>query len=333
MRVHAILPPKADTPVPSVIVLHYWGATDLRTERAQAQRLAQRGIAAIIVELPYHMDRAPGGTRSGELAIIPDPAKLIATMTQAVFDIRRTVDWIQSRNEFDPNRIGLVGTSLGGVVGSLAFAIEPRIRAFCSVLGGVQIAELIWHSSRLVREREKLRREGFSKERLAIALEPIEPSRFLKGDERRPTYLIAARYDTVIPRVSYQSLVNALGNPPTLWIHTGHYGGYFVQDSLLRTVVDFFVHSFAGEQYEPPGRLFAPTLRLTGTANTGSGLQVGLGLDVWRNNDEAGLVGTLIFTPKGPEGFLGTRVSSGLSLGIAVLPRRTTLGAMWSFVL
>lgn len=328
-----IFVPKSTGPVPVVVVLHYWGAPDLKGESEFARKLNEKGIAAIIMELPFHLSRAPEGSRSGELAIQPDPAKLKATMIQAVWDVRRTIDWIETRPEFDSTKIGLSGTSLGAIVGSMTFAVEPRIDAYCSLLGGADLADTIWSSSKLVREREVLRRNRWTREKLVDELRDIEPTEYIMKDESRPAYLIAARYDTIVPARSYQALRLALPQMKTMWLETGHFGGFVVQSGVFNSVVRFFSQSFAGEEFTPPSRLYAPTLRIGAPVNLETGFQVGIGLDIWKFDDEGKGFATVFITPKGPQAFIGFKITSGLAAGVTVLPRKTTLGMLWSFVL
>lgn len=330
--VHVVLP-EGPGPHPSVVLLHYWGTTDQRTEFAMARRLAKAGIAGVIVELPYHLHRTPPGKRSGELAVQGDPASLVAVMTQAIQDLRRTVDWIETRDEFDSHRIGIMGTSLGGIVGALAFAVETRFVAYTSVLGGAGISDIFWASSRLVREREQLRRKGVTRASLTEFLKPIEPAEYLRKDDSRPSYVIAARHDTVMPAGTYRKLIASLGNPQSLWLDAGHFGGFFVQNSVMNTAAKFFEQTFKGEQFVAPVRLYAPTVRILGTLVPGAGLQVGAGLDVWKSDARGSITATFVLTPKGPQGIIGTQVSQGLTLGVVILPKRTTAGAMWSFIL
>src|SRR2546421_4985166 len=176
-----ILPIAHDKPVPVVIVLHYWGASDLRVERELAGELNDRGIGAVLITLPYHLSRTPPGTRSGQLAIQPEVPRLIETMTQAVLDVRRTIDFLDTRPEIDHNRIGIAGTSLGSLISILAFAVDPRISSAAFVLGGVDLAHIIWHSSRVVELRDALRRRGYTEMRLRNEIASIEPTRFLTG--------------------------------------------------------------------------------------------------------------------------------------------------------
>jgi hypothetical protein len=46
-----------------------------------------------------------------------------------VWDVMRTVDYIQTRPELDANRVGLMGISGGGTVTLFGAALEPRIKA------------------------------------------------------------------------------------------------------------------------------------------------------------------------------------------------------------
>ena len=328
-----ILVPESAKPLPVVVILHYWGAPDLKAENDLAQKLADVGIASVIMELPFHLSRAPKGSGSGELAIQPDPEKLKAMMIQAVWDVRRTIDWIETRQEFDKTKIGLSGTSLGAIVGSMAFAVEPRIDAYCSLLGGADLADTIWSSSRLATEREKLRRNHWTRDKLVDALKEIEPTEYIRSDESRPAYLIAARYDTVVPARSYDALRLALPHMKTMWLETGHYGGFVVQSGVFRSVAKFFSQSLNGEVFTPPSRLYAPTFRIGAPVNLEDGFQVGIGLDIWKFDDEGRGFATVFITPKGPQAFIGMKIGSGLAAGVTVLPRRTTLGILWSFVL
>jgi dienelactone hydrolase len=46
-----------------------------------------------------------------------------------IYDVMRTIDWIETRPELDAKRIGCMGISGGGTCTLFAAAVEPRIRA------------------------------------------------------------------------------------------------------------------------------------------------------------------------------------------------------------
>jgi hypothetical protein len=49
-------------------------------------------------------------------------------MGKLVFDATRGIDFLLARDDIDPERIGLVGNSLGGAVAQFTAAVEPRLR-------------------------------------------------------------------------------------------------------------------------------------------------------------------------------------------------------------
>lgn len=331
--VRALLPQGVEGPVPVVVILHYWGASDQRVDVALAQELNARGVAAVLVTLPYHLMRTPEGFLSGQLAIQPDPPKLRRTMEQSVLDVRRTVDWIESRPEFDATKVGLVGTSLGAIIGATAYAVEPRFAAVSFVLGGADVAHILWHSSRVVKQRDALRGAGYTEEALREELLSIEPLTYLEGRAPTPAFVIGARYDTVIPPADTAKLLAALPHVQTLWVDTGHYGGVFVQRKLLRLVAEFADSTLRGRTFTAPERIFAPTLRIGVELNSVRGLQVGAGIDLWRTSPRAEGFATFMITPKGAQLFLGHTLSTGLSIGVVARPSGVSMGAFWSTIL
>jgi pimeloyl-ACP methyl ester carboxylesterase len=97
-----------------------------KPNRAYAKELAQRGYVVIAPDYPsfgdlkdydFEKDRYASGTMKG------------------IFDHMRCIDLLQSRKEVDPERIGVIGHSLGGHNAIFVAAFDPRIKvivASCS---------------------------------------------------------------------------------------------------------------------------------------------------------------------------------------------------------
>ena len=81
---------------PGVIVLHILGA-DFPLSRYMAARMADRGIAALFVKLPYYGERRPPG-RNGAIPskrlVSADIERTMTAMRQAVLDVRRAACWL-----------------------------------------------------------------------------------------------------------------------------------------------------------------------------------------------------------------------------------------------
>ncbi|HSI72927.1 MAG TPA: dienelactone hydrolase family protein [Fimbriimonas sp.] len=331
--VRVFIPEPRTGPIPVVVVLHYWGATDLRPERALATELNRRGMAAAVVTLPYHLERTPPGRRSGEMAIEGDVERLKLTTLQSVSDVRRTIDFLSTKPEFDPKRVGITGTSLGALVTALVFALDPRVDSATFILGGVDFADILWSSSRVVIQRDVLRRRGFTEERLREALAEVEPLTYLPERKTGSAFVIGAKFDTVIPESSSRKLIAALPDPKVLWLDTGHYGGIFVQRRLMREVAGYFASKFTGATYNLPTKLYAPTFRVGIKADLSSGFDVALGLDLIRFDPKGEAFGTLLVTPRGPGLFLGKKITPVIAAGAIFTPRSGSIGIFWSTVL
>lgn len=330
VRLKVFIPTDVRGPVPSVVILHYWGATDIELESAMAREMNNLGVAGIVMVLPYHLSRTPKGSRSGEMALQPDTLELFKVMKQSILDLRRTADWIQSRPEFDRNKIGLAGTSLGGIVASLGYGIEPRFTCGSFVLAGANLSKILWNSSKVVAQRDVLRRKGYTEERLKNELKAIEPSNYLKPDDARPSLVIAARQDTVVPPSCASELIAATGTKNAIWLDTGHYGGAFVRGRIVRTVARFFDESFRGAKFEAPPTIKSITFKFGLVYTPERNLQVAVSTDVWRANQRGDMYASAVLTPQGLQGFIGHKVSQGLSLGVVILPKKVVPGISWN---
>lgn len=333
VTLRVVLPRAVPRPVPIVLILHYWGAKDLLVERSLAAQLVAKGVGAAILTLPYHLERTPAGLSSGELAIQPEPAKLIATSEQSVMDVRRAIDFLQTRKEVDPRRIGISGVSLGAIVSSLSFAVEDRIKRGAFLLGGTDLAGILWKSSRTVPQRDAMRRKGVTEEALRDALKPIEPETYLPTLDARRAFVVYGLYDPVVPPGNSKRLIERLNDPAVLALDTGHYGGFLVQRRLFREVATFFDLELRDRRYDPPKKLLAPTTRVGLSATALDGVEVVLGIDLVKFDPQGRHTISFLLSPRTPSVFWGVEVSKGLSLGLQATPSRTAPGLFWSTVL
>ena len=331
--VYLFEPTTGEKPYPAVVITHYWGASDLRPEIALANDLMQHGVASAVLTLPYHMARTPAGSHSGELAIQPDPAKLIAMMTQSELDIRRTLDFFDTRPELKHGSYGLVGISLGALVSSLAFALDPRIYDSAFILGGADLAHIVWTSSRVIPQREVLRKMGWTEARLRKALAVVEPLTYLPRKAPSRTLIVEGRYDTVVPNIDTRELRDALDQPSVITLDTGHYGGVFIESKVMHTVAEFFGLEMEGKRFVAPRSLSGPTMRIGALAGVPTGLDVGAGIDFVHFDRLGDTFGSLFVTPRGLRILLDRKILDGISIGLDGSTRGVGVGLLWSTVL
>jgi hypothetical protein len=121
--------PKTGGPYPAVVLITGSGAQNRDEEIFNhrpfwviADDLTKRGVAVLRMD-----DRGVGKSSQGT-----------ANDTSETFvgDILAAVDYLKSRPEIDPKRIGLVGHSEGGLIGPMAATRRPQDVAFVAMLAG-----------------------------------------------------------------------------------------------------------------------------------------------------------------------------------------------------
>jgi hypothetical protein len=112
-----------------------------RTDKAGYQhdfaiQVVEAGMAAVAIEplaFGCRRDARTAKRGLGNSACQPTAgAALLLGETMVAwraYDVVRTIDWIETRAELDPARVGLMGISGGGTITEFTAALEPRIKA------------------------------------------------------------------------------------------------------------------------------------------------------------------------------------------------------------
>ena len=98
------------------------------------EEMARRGYLALCPDLRVFGERSDGGDPypgrdKCNVHFIRGMILGIYTLTLNIWDIKRCVDYLQTRAEVDPERIGMMGLSQGGTMTTFTSAAEPRIKA------------------------------------------------------------------------------------------------------------------------------------------------------------------------------------------------------------
>jgi dienelactone hydrolase len=240
--VHAeyFAPVEAGPKRPAVIVLHILGA-DFPLSRYMAARLADRGIAALFVKLPYYGERRPAtGAPSSKRFLSSDIERTVNAMRQGICDVRRALCWLANRPEVDATRLGITGVSLGGIVAALAAAVDPEIRQAAILLGGGDLSTILWTMPEAARFRAWWLESGRTLSDLKTLCDPFDPLNYAKGLAGKRLLMIAGKVDEVIPPRSTQLLWEAAGKPSIVWYDCGHYSAVGFLLPGIRRTVEFF---------------------------------------------------------------------------------------------
>ena len=138
-RVPGILmkPENVQGRLPVVIALHGTGGTK-EGMTALCRKLVEHGFIAVAIDGRYHGERRTGkGQADYNDAIVRawQGSGEHPFFYDTVWDVERLVDYLQTRDDVDASRIGLVGISKGGVETYLTAAIDPRIAVAVPCIG------------------------------------------------------------------------------------------------------------------------------------------------------------------------------------------------------
>lgn len=131
--------------------------------------------------------------------------------------IKAVLDWVETRADLDPRRIGLWGVSLGGYYAPRAAAFDKRVSA-CIALSGPYDFGAAWDTlPELTRAAFRARSHSAGEAEAKRAAATLS----LRGIAPRiecPLYVVAGRLDRVVPAEGAERLAAEAGGPVTLLI-------------------------------------------------------------------------------------------------------------------
>ncbi len=125
---------------PAVIVLHGTGGNK-EGQRTLMAELARDGFVAIAIDARHHGARAKGGSAAKSKEYVEAIGRRFATGRElpffydTVWDVMRLIDYLETRDDINPQRIGAIGFSKGGIELYLAAAVDPRIAVAVPCIG------------------------------------------------------------------------------------------------------------------------------------------------------------------------------------------------------
>ncbi|MBU0671541.1 MAG: acetylxylan esterase [Candidatus Margulisbacteria bacterium] len=137
---------------------------------------AKRGYAVLTLDLPGkgHQrweSRSSGPDMDVPILLRTTPKPELNYLVHAVAAVRNGITFLTQREEVDPNRIGMIGLSWGGVITLLTNGQDKRLKAAINVFGAGYIPEgSTWQDRFDVKSKKELE-EWYSL---------IDPSNFLK---------------------------------------------------------------------------------------------------------------------------------------------------------
>lgn len=135
---------------PVVICLHGTGGSKDGAEIVSLLKsFAQKGIMGVAIDARYHGERVKGGAH-GAKEYVAASIKAWKNTDSAqqehpffydtVFDLWRLTDYLETRQDVQKNRIGMMGISMGGIETWMAAAVDKRIKVAVPVIAAQSFA-------------------------------------------------------------------------------------------------------------------------------------------------------------------------------------------------
>lgn len=238
------VPTAGSPPYPCVMIMHGYGG-DKNGLQILAPAFAMRGIATFAIDAEYHGDRKQPGNDILSAYIYRNRDALV----QTVIDLRRAIDFLQSRQEIDGKRIGYIGLSMGGILGGILAGVDERVQAPILIVAGGDWGYLFSTSEHpTARQLREKNAELFkSSQKINEVMGPADPVNWVARISPRPLLMINGKDDQIVPKECTERLFAAAKEPKEIvWLEGGHMPQ---PDAVLRKVDEWLSkYLLAGQQ-------------------------------------------------------------------------------------
>ncbi len=203
------LPENASKPLPVIILLH--GVGDRKTVdyiEVGNSYFTDAGYAVFRIDIANHGERK---TQNYEVDFTGDYKYWTRDiLSQTVFDLKRSIDFLSTREEIDPERIGFFGISLGGFIGTVFCSVDTRVKVPVLALAGGGL-NILFGMKALNKET-------------ADYISIIDPINYVKMISPRPLLMINAENDDIVPPVTSKLLFKTAKEPKKIiWYPAKHH--------------------------------------------------------------------------------------------------------------
>jgi pimeloyl-ACP methyl ester carboxylesterase len=237
-------------PKPAILVAHGWGSNRSRMLR-YAYPLHREGYVILMYDARGHGDSDPHPAPSG---------------LSFKEDLLAALDWLRRRADVDPERIGVIGHSLGGFGAVLALDDGAEVAAVVTDSMPVRFSTMIESELRrrhlpayplakwlpnLVRRRSGIPRS---------LMQRADPAAILSDPMRRrgvPVLLIHSSKDTYVPSAEMEYVLSRAPDLPFLYVHTEGHSGSEKDPAFWPAVTAFFAFHLRPDKESGPAAFSA----------------------------------------------------------------------------
>ncbi len=193
--------PKAEGVYPVVLLLHGLTSDEKTMIQFFGEPLVAHDVAVLALDAPYHGERKKAGMDPSQPTVFP------IVVQGGVREWRRALDYLAVRKDVDMKHVGLLGYSMGSMMGSILGAVDNRIGAFALCVGGDPILPVV------DKVPSALRGLAYN----------VSPSLYVGHIAPRPILMLNGRQDMTMPEAASHRLYAAAQEPKEqVWYESGH---------------------------------------------------------------------------------------------------------------
>jgi uncharacterized protein len=193
-----LLLPTAAPPVAGALLIHGWTSHKEQMASSVGTALLAEGIASLALDLPMHGER-----ESPQEMSLRNPFELVRRWRTAMSEAAAGLRILAERPEVDPDRLAVVGYSLGSFLAVMTAAGDRSVRAVVLAAGG-----------------DLPTRTPFESLLRSVA----DPTRAVRRLAGRPLLMVHGKWDRTVRPEQAQRLFDAAAEPKELrWYDAGHY--------------------------------------------------------------------------------------------------------------
>jgi uncharacterized protein UPF0227 len=178
------------------------------------------GLNLLLPVLPIHGPRRIGSV-SGDRILSGDMMDTLHAASQAMWDIRRLILWLRTREDDDAPVIGVLGHSLGGYAAALLCCLEDAIDCVVVANPAVDPSHLFWRNALSLSTRY-LKTAGVTEEKMDVLLRVVSPLAMQPLVSRERRAIFAGVADRVVPAVEASTLWLHWEKPRIAWYQGSH---------------------------------------------------------------------------------------------------------------
>ncbi|OEH91648.1 alpha/beta fold hydrolase [Bacillus solimangrovi] len=231
---HVVQKDKMNEQLPTVIFVH--GFLSAKEHNLHyAYLLAEQGMRVLLPEALYH------GERNENLTEAQLNFSFWQIVIQTIHELDKVKEVYVNKDMVEPSKIGLVGTSMGGIITLGALTQYEWVRAAVSLMGNPSYEKLArWQIGNIKRNRIPFKLDDTVIETQIQQLETYDLSKQMNKASQIPLLFWHGKLDTVVPFEHayefYNDLRTNYSNAITSFIVDEHTGHKVSREGVLATV-------------------------------------------------------------------------------------------------